>query len=316
MKVALICRTLVLAALLAGVTAQAPDTAVIRVGTSVVEQAVPILYAEKAGLYKKAGLNVEIQTLGGASAVTAALVGGSLEIGRGSAAASITAIARGLPLTIIGGNTYYNARNPNVALVVAVDAPIKTAKDLEGKTLAATSLQDFNSVATFAWFDKNHVDRATLKYVEIPPSATLPAIEQKRVVGSTLIEPFLSAALTSGKVRALGYPYDIVAPRFADSVLFANVKWANEHVDAIHRFLEATREANTYITAHPEEAATILSQSGGFDPAAFKAMRRSELGISVTPAELQPVIDMAAKYGIIPKPLQAADIICPCTLRR
>jgi NitT/TauT family transport system substrate-binding protein len=299
-----------------GAVAQAPDNTLIRVGTSVVEQAVPILYAAKAGLYEKAGLKVEIQALGGASAVTAALVGGSLEIGRGSSVASITAIAKGLPLTIIGGNSYYDSRKPNVAVVVAADAPIKTPKDLEGKTLAATSLQDFNSVATFQWLDSFHVDRSTIHYVEIPPSATLAAIEQKRVVGSTLIEPFLSLALASGKVRAIGYPYDTVAKRFADSVLFANVKWANEHVDLVRRFLNVTREANTYITAHEEESASILSERGGFDPVAFKNMKHADLGVVITPAEVQPVIDTAAKYNVIPKALQASDILCSCTLRR
>jgi ABC-type nitrate/sulfonate/bicarbonate transport system substrate-binding protein len=171
-------------------------------------------------------------------------------------------------------------------------------------------------VATFQWLDNNHVDRSTIKYVEIPPSATLAAIEQKRVVGSTLLEPFLSQALAGGKVRALGYPYDAVAKRFADSVLFANAKWAGDHAELVRRFLNVTREANTYITAHEDESATILAETGHFDPVAFKNMKHADLGVVINPSDVQPVIDTAAKYGIIPKVLQASDIICSCALRR
>ena len=316
-------RIVIATLLLAGVFVQtgsnravAQDVPLIRVGTSLVEQAVPIFYAAKAGLYKAAGLNVDIQALPSASAVTAALVGGSLEIGRGSTSSAIIAIDKGIPLTLIGGNSYYDSRNPNVALVVAKDAGIKTAKDLEGKTLAATSLDDFNTLSTFEWLDKHGVDHALVKYVEIPPSATLAAIQQKRVVGSTLIEPFLSGALASGAVTALGYTYDAVSPRFSASAMFASSEWAATHGDVLRRFLQATREANTYIMAHPDESIAILSQSAGFDPNAFKAMKHSELTVSLTPAEVQPLIDTLAKYGALPKPLRAADIICSCAPQR
>jgi NitT/TauT family transport system substrate-binding protein len=296
------------------VTAQTEET--IRVGTSIVEQGVPIIYAVKAGLYKAAGLNVEVQTLGGAAAVTAALVGGSLEIGRGSTAAVVTAIGKGLPLTIIGGNSFYDAKKPNIALLVAADSTVRTPKDLEGKTLAATSLQDFNTLATFVWLERLGVDRNSLKYVEVPPSATMAAMDQKRVVGSAMLEPFYSSMVATGRVRVIGYPYNAIADRFADAVLFANVKWAAEHPSVVQRFLRATQEASTYVAAHENVAVELLSQQGGFDPAAFKSMHHSDLGVALSPADVQPVINVAAKYGIIPKQLQASEIICSCATRR
>ena len=61
-------RVLATAALLCAVGASAPSSPLIRVGTGPDDQSVPLLYADKAGLYKKYGLNVEIVKIPGAAA--------------------------------------------------------------------------------------------------------------------------------------------------------------------------------------------------------------------------------------------------------
>jgi NitT/TauT family transport system substrate-binding protein len=294
--------------------AQTAET--IRVGGGADDGSLPIIYAAKAGLYKKYGLNVEIVKLRGASAVAAALAGNSLEIGKGGTGSVVTAIAKGLPFTVIGSLGFYNGAHPDVGLVVAADAPVKTPKDLEGKTLATVTLQDQNSIFTFAWLDQHGVDRSRIKYVEIPASATLAAIEKGDVVGSTLYEPYFSQAIASGKVRVLGYSYDAVAKRFPDDLLFANASWAATHGDAINRFLMATQEASTYVGAHENESLKLMAEFTGVDPATMGDFRHDERVVVLNPPDLQPVIDILVKYKVIAKPVSAAEIICSCALRR
>jgi NitT/TauT family transport system substrate-binding protein len=292
------------------------DSPLIRISAGPDDQSTPLIYAAKAGIYKKYGLNVEMVKLGGSAAVTAALAGGSLEIGKASTMGLVTAFGKGLPFTAIGNLANYNADHPDFALVVASDGGIKTPKDLEGKTLAAVSLSDMNSIATFAWLDARGVDSSTLKYVEIPASATLAAMQQERVVASTLYEPNLSSALATGKYRILGYPYDAIAKRFSDGILFANASWASEHRDLVEKFLSATQEAASYLTAHSDEATALIVEYGALDPASVKTIRHPERGVALTPALIQPVIDAAAKYKVIPKAFNAADMICTCAFRK
>jgi len=288
----------------------------IRIGTGPDDTSMPLIYAAQGGLFKKAGLNVELQRLAGSAVVSAALAGGSLEIGKSSAISVVAAHAKGLPFTVIGSLAIYNSEKPDFAFIVLANSPVKTPRDLPGKVLAAVSLQDMSSIATFAWLEQQGVDSSTLKFVEMPASTTLAAMEQERVAGSTVYEPVLSAALATGKVRILGYPYNAIGKRFPGGVLFANENWVGAHRDLVERFLRVMREATTYVAAHEDELVPMLAAFIGVEPASIAKTRHSGRGITITPADLQPVIDVAAKYRVIPKPFPAAELICSCALRR
>lgn len=310
---------LALAAVLPGsmpALAQAPDATLIRVGAGPDDPSTPLLYADKAGLFKKAGLNVEIEKLAGAAVVGAALAGGSLEIGKASTMSVVTAVARGLPFTVIGAIASYNSEKPDTALVVLKNSGITTAQDLVGKTLADVSLEDMNTVATLAWLDQHGIDYKSLKYVEIPASAALAAMEQGRVVGSTVYEPVWSADEATGKISALGYPFDAISKHFATAVMFANVNWAKAHPDLIARFLQVVAAASAHVAGHENETPGLLAAFGnGSDPSLAK-MRHPTRGVAISPADIQPVIDIAAKYGGIPKDFPAATMICSCAIRK
>jgi ABC-type nitrate/sulfonate/bicarbonate transport system substrate-binding protein len=294
----------------------AQSTEVVHIGAGPVDQATPLIYGVKGGIYKKYGISVEVVKLANGSAIASAVAGGSLELGQASALSIVTAFAKGLPFTVIGNLSTYDAERPDFALLVAANAPIHTAKDLEGKPFGAVSLQDQASVFTFAWLDAHGVDRSTIKYAEVPASAALAAMEQNRIVAATVYEPFLSADLASGKVRALGTPYDAVARRFSTAVLFGGTKWVGEHHDAVERFLRATQDASTYVAAHENESAALIAEFTGVDPASIANIRHSTRGVLLGPADLQPVIDVAARYKVIPKTFAAQDMICACALHR
>jgi NitT/TauT family transport system substrate-binding protein len=291
------------------------DADALRVGVGPDEATTPLLYTAQAGLYKKYGLNVEIVSLRGGAAVAAALAGGSLEIGKTSALGVITAVAKGIPFTTIGSISYYSSDKPNYALLAGAESGVQTAKDLEGKTLAAVSLEDSNSIATFAWLEQHGVDRKTLKYVEIPAASTLAAMEQGRVVAATFYEPFYTQFTSAGKARVIGYPYDAIGKHFSDSVLFADSKWAAAHAAVIDKFLRATAEGSRYIAAHESEGIPIIAKFSGADPAAIANIRKPGRGVALDSSDLQPLIDTAAKYKIIPQSFPAQAIICSCALK-
>jgi hypothetical protein len=67
---------------------------------------------------------------------------------------------------------------------------------------------------------------------------------------------------------------------------------------------ETARWANTH---HPETA-VMLSKALKLAPAVVSAMSRTTYAETLTPAIMQPPLDVAAKYGII-KPLNAGELI-------
>jgi NitT/TauT family transport system substrate-binding protein len=290
------------------------QTDVIRVGAGPVDTATPIIYAAKSGLYKKYGLNVEIVKLPNGATIAAALAGGSIELAQASSLAVVISVAKGLAFTSIGNLATYNAATPEYALLVLNDSAIKAPADLKGKTLAAVGLADMNSLATFAWLDARGIDRQSLKIIELPGSATLPAMEQGRVDASTFYEPFYTNAMSSGKVRVLGYPYSAIGTRFSESVIFGNTPWVDAHHDEVGKFLRATQEASTFIASHEAIGTQTISEFAGLDPAAIAHIHHSLRGVALHPADLQPMIDAAAKYKLIPQSFPAAQMICTCAL--
>jgi NitT/TauT family transport system substrate-binding protein len=309
------------AALVALSVSAAPSSAqstlpVIRLGSGSDNATTPVLYAISSGLYKKYGIEVDPMLVGSGAAAAAAVAGGSLDIGKTSTIGTISMIAKGLPFTAIGALGHYDSAKPVYALLVPSDSAIKGPKDLEGKTFASLSLVDQNSIATQMWLDQHGVDRTTVKYVEIPPSAALAAMEQHRIDAATVYEPFLSAMLASGKARVLAYPMDAIAKRFPDTLMFANTAWVDEHKDLVDKFLRATAEASTYVAAHEAETSALLAAFVKADPATMLGQRYPARGVALTPGDLQPVIDAAAKFKAIPKSFPAQDMIYAGALKK
>jgi NitT/TauT family transport system substrate-binding protein len=299
------------------VTARAgAQTTEIRVGLGPVDAAAPIFYADKTGLYKKNGLNVQVTRLPNGAAILSAIAGGSLDLGQGSSLALIQGFVRGLPFTAIGGIQTYDSSNPDYGLLVPIDSPITKPADMAGKTFGVVSLQDQNSLATFAWLDAQGVDRASLKFVEMPASAMLAAMESHRIDAATFYEPFFSSLLATGKVRQLAAPYSAIGKHYSDALIYGNKPWVDAHRELVAKFLAVTRDAAAYVGAHEAEAVPITAEYTGANPSTLASMHHGARGITLSPDELQPMIDVAAKYKAIDKPFPAAQMICTCALRR
>ncbi len=288
---------------------------IIHVGAAPDDQARPLLYAASAGLFKKAGLNVEITKLANGSAVAAAVAGGSLEIGKGSSLTAVQAHAKGLPFTVIGNLANYSTDAPDTAMIVLSKSSIKGPKDLAGKTIGVNGLQDFNSLTIRAWLEQNGVDAAQLQFVEIPLSSSLAAMEQGRIAATLALEPVYATSMASGKVRVIGFPWTAIGKHFSDAVMFANISWVAAHRDAVERFNRVMHDAAIYVAAHESETTYLPAQFGGFDPASLVKFHPPGRARSLDPSDLQPTIDAAAKFKLIAKAFPAQEMICDCAIK-
>src|SRR5947209_8169692 len=115
----------------------------------------PILYGQQAGVFKKAGLDVTLGALSSGSATASAVAGGSVDIGKSSLVGLCAAHAHGIGFEILAPASIYLESYPIAGFVVSKDANINTARDLNGKTVSASSLKDLIAVATQSWIDAN-----------------------------------------------------------------------------------------------------------------------------------------------------------------
>ena len=168
-------------------------------------------YAKDAGAFAKAGFNVDAISMANAGAVAAAIGGGSLQMGTGDLVSGINAINAGVPIVLIAGGGLYNERTDSgsTILAVAADSPIKTPKDLIGKSIGVPTLVGLTTACLRAWLPAHGVPESSVKLIEIPQSAALPALQRGTMDAGLLSEPFVTFG--KGLVRSAGAPFDIAA---------------------------------------------------------------------------------------------------------
>lgn len=312
-----LCAALALVLILSGgaVLGQTPDSTLIRIGAALDDETTPLVYGWKSGFFQRAGLNVEVQRFNSGSAVAAAVVGGSLEMGKAGTLAILQAHTKGLPFTMIAPVSYYRNEKPACGLVVPKDSPLRAARDFAGKTVSVSSLGDLFTLTISAWLDANHVDSEAVKYVEIPPPAVLPAMDQGRIDGGMVCEPIFTAALASGKYRLAAATYGAIGRHWQTSAVFAKTDWVDAHRELVERFVRAVHDVNAYVATHEDAATPYLVQFMGLDPASVKDLVHPGRSLYLVPDEFQSLIDAAAKYKTIAHAFPAQELISPLALR-
>jgi NitT/TauT family transport system substrate-binding protein len=294
------------------VRAQALTT--IRVGTAPDEDCVACLYAQQSGMFRKAGLDVTVTANTSGSAITAAILGGALDIGKASLLGLIAGHVHGMPVTIVAPAALYNAEAPITATIVRADSPIKTAKDLSGKTVSVQSVKGILQIVTMNWIDQQGGDSSAVRFLELPPSSVAAALSAGRVDAATFSNPLMAAALASKQARVLSYPFDSLGKRYLMAGYFCTTDYAAKNADALARFTRVVAEASAYTNTHQAETVDMVSKFTSVSAEDITHMARVTCGIKLDPREIQPVVDVAVKYKIIPARFDAKDICAPSIL--
>lgn len=288
--------------------ASAQELTQVRVLGNPNDDSTSLYYALKTGMFKKAGLDVTIDMGTSGAAVAAAVAAGSYEIGKSSVTSIFQAHEKGLPFTLIAPASVQEASAPFAGMIALKESPIRTGKDLENQTVGLSSLSSIGRAAVCSWVEASGGDWKSVKFVEIPLTQAAAAVEQKRVYASETAQPLLATALANSAIRNLPV-YQAIAPRFFLTVWFTTKEWSAKHPDAARAFARVMATSAAYVNAHHAETAPIMAEASGTDLAVIQNMQRVVNGTTLTPALLQPTINVAAKYGALKAPFLAQEMI-------
>jgi NitT/TauT family transport system substrate-binding protein len=286
----------------------------IRIAASADGSVIGALYGAQSGIFQKYGLDVQVTRSSSGSAISAAVIGGSLELGKASLFGIIEGHVHGIPLVLQSGASVFDSANPTAGFLVAKNSPIRTGSDLNGKIIAVSSLGDLFAVASWAWIDQHGGDWHSVKLAELPASAAADAIAAGRVDAATLAVPTMSDAVASGKCRLLGDSCGAVAKQFFSTTYFSTAEYAAKNADALARFRKGLAESTAYAVAHWNDMIPLLSKYTGIEPGVIAATQRDKLQSALDPALIQPLIDAAVKYKVIPARFLARELIDPAAL--
>ncbi len=273
-----------------------------------------VFYGVKSGIFKKYGLDVQTSMVASGAAAAAALSGGGADVAYTNILTLIQAHTHNVPMVFVASGNLQVPGTSQTKTIVAIDSPIKSGKDLVGKTLGSASLRDINAAATLAWIDKTGGDSKTIKVVEVPASAGAAFLEEHRADAITMNEPAVSQAVATGKARVLAAPYDAVGTGMTAGFA-AMAPYVAANRDAMERFAKAMHESSLYTNAHPADTVDIVAQYSGVAPdVVAKSVRFSDAEY-LEPRYLQPMIELCARYGLIDRSFPAAEVISPAAVK-
>ena len=298
-----------------GAGAQATGRTSIVVAPTTPVTMVAFYYALNQKMFEQAGLDVTVQAAPSGAASLTSVVAGATQIGWSNLLTLSIAHAKGVPIGVIAPASLHvtvpaDQWDPDGTIIVAGDSPVKTAKDLEGRIVAVSSLTDLYAISMSAWLEKAGVDPSKVKFVEIPQPAMLAAVTERRVDAATLAMPFQLAARTAG-ARSIGNQFDAIGANWITGAWVAAEPWLSQHRDAAIQFARVMRASAAYTNAHYDQLAPTIAAFTKMPEDLVRKMPHVQIPLSLRAAELQPIVNVGTKYHVIPAPFNAQDFIFP-----
>jgi NitT/TauT family transport system substrate-binding protein len=288
--------------------AAAAELTSIRLGIIPIESSCLAFYAKENGFFQSADLDVATDMNPSSPAVASAVVARTYDIAFSGISTLAAAHAKGLPFVLVAPSGMIEPGVVAGGITVATQSPIRTAKDLNGKTFAASGLNTQAEYGPRAWIDKHGGDSTTCKFVEMPFPQVADAIASGRVDAGYLVEPFLTAAVKRNLVHVLASGDDAIGTTFLASGWYALASWAKAHPDTVAAFATAIAQAAHWANANSAKVVPIIAEHLKLDPAVTAAVPRTLYADRLVASQVQPWIDVTAKYAKF-SPFPSAELI-------
>ena len=275
----------------------------------IVDNAAMFVAMEK-GFFRAEGLELETLPLAGGAPIINGVVSGDLQFGWTNVISLYQARVEGFDFKLIaGGATNVKAKNESHAIQVAKNSPLKTAKDLEGKTVAVNTLNNIVHLMAMAWIDKNGGSSSKVKFVEVPFPQMEATLSAGKIDAISVHEPFATAAIEKGGTRVLAQPWGDVLPKFLIASWFASEKWLAKNKETGQAFVRAIGRGIDAIQADPEGSRAAMVKWAGLNPDLAGKIGLPVFEKGVSEKDIQATIDLTLKYKLISKASQARDVI-------
>jgi NitT/TauT family transport system substrate-binding protein len=232
------------------------------------DTAVPEL-GERAGIFKKHGITMEIVYTRGSGETVQPVISGNVDLGLAvGTLGAIGYFAKGAPIRIVaaeatGAADYWYAK---------AGSGIKSLRDAAGKTIAFSTAGSSTDSMVKAFVKEFKLD---VKPVATgSPPATLTAVMSNQVDIGWAAPPFGLKEIDEGKIRlvARGRDTKIIGGQTI-RVIIANADALKTRADALRRFMQAYRETINYMYSDNPQVMTDYAAFAGITPALAKRVR-------------------------------------------
>jgi ABC-type nitrate/sulfonate/bicarbonate transport system substrate-binding protein len=203
---------------------------------------------QRAGIFKKHGLELEIVYTQGAGETQQAVISGSVDLGIAAGVMGVlSAYSKGAPVRVIGAET---TGAKDLYWYVKADSPIKSLKDTDDKIIAySTNGSSTHGIVTA--FMKQYQLKAKPTAMG-GPAANLTAVMSGQIDVGWAAPPFGLDQLDQKQIRIIASGND--AEVFKGQTVrlnIVNASYLNAHKDVVDRYMKAYRETINYMYTDP-----------------------------------------------------------------
>jgi NitT/TauT family transport system substrate-binding protein len=288
--------SIVVVALLA-LSARADELAPVKLGISKLGAMTDVWIADKNGIFKKHGLDLQIVDIPLTSQSIQVLQSKSVDISLQIPGAAFQAKEQGFDIVLLGQNETAGTTPPvSNALIVPASSSVTSIKELVGKRLGTPSPHGQSYAALKELFQRAGVSIMGVQFFMAPFPAHADLLRSGQVDAVVALDPYTTQIVKSGTGRVLSWFMIETVPDQPVGSWWALGPWAKQHPREISAFQDAVKEAQAYLNADPARAKTLVADYTGLDPELVKGMSitwKSE----INPAVWQAVADMMYRQG-------------------
>jgi NitT/TauT family transport system substrate-binding protein len=271
----------------------------------------PLFMALERQFFKDAGVEINLAAMVGGAEIQPALASGAINIGWTNVISMGQGHVQGFDFKFVA-NGAINKRSTNdvFGFLVRPDSPIKSAKELEGKTVATNNVRNIIHAAGLHWIDANGGDSSKVKWVEIPFPQMAPALVNKQIEAFVAVEPFVTVPTKVQKqARVLGYMLGGIAPRLLIASYFGSEAWIGKNVETVKAFVAAINRGIDAHNANLDEARAVIAKHTGLKPEFLKEMPLPAFEKKLLESDLEPMLDVGLRYKFIDRKVSSSQLI-------
>jgi NitT/TauT family transport system substrate-binding protein len=280
----------------------------VKVAILPLEPTAQAIYAKHRGMFRKQGLDVQIELFTNPGQTGAALLSGDVDFIATHLGQAAKFKSDRFPVKIVAAGATYDPKKANSSLVAAPGRTLTRARDLVGKTIALDDAFTIAGVGTRKWLETSGVDwdDVNKQYMGFP--LMLGPLLEGRVDAAFIPEPYRTMALEQGAKR-IANPFQAVCTKVC--LLTFWIARANVDQNLAARFRNAIQKAAVWANNDKNDQASgkILAKYVDIDPKLIAKMTRTTFATRLRVSLAKPWLDVYAEFGYIPSAFKPADLV-------
>jgi NitT/TauT family transport system substrate-binding protein len=250
-----------------------------------------VFVAKANGYWADAGLDVEISRGYGSVAAAQAVGAGQFDFGLAAASAGIQQSAKGLPTVALASCGY----DATMTIAVLADSPIRTPKELAGKSLGGTvNSGEYPFLPAYA--KAAGLDLSAVKLVQVDPNVRQRLLMERQVDAICGFATSIAPVLVANNMAARFMLYSSAGLKFYNNALLTRPEVLKADPKLCAAMAAGITRAIRFCLLQPEDAVALFLKQ--VPEAALAANGAKQIGTGLGIFNMTMIAPPAKQYGI------------------